>query len=209
PGEAPEVELADNGGLSADASRNDGHIFVMGATPKAWELAGASLGQLEDERETVASTPVENELPTDVTKGSLPTELVEQLTALGLDPASFDVDEDGLYSHKELLSIVEAIDAAIGGAQSNFDAAVSRIGEALTPLMRLTRFIEKALSEVDRKRTEREKESAEAREELRLIQRDLDAAKNALRVEAQASAPAPSTPPVEPVPVVLNRPVDS
>lgn len=183
PGTTPSVQQHASGGLAADKNRNDGYVFVMGGDARSWTLAGSVLGDTAGSREVVATTPLTNEVPVDVTKSNLPPELVSFLTAYGLDPASFDLDGDGAYSNEELRELVEALNSAVGGVQLQFDAAISNTAAALQSLLKLNQFIEKILDEADKRQANRRQLTAEERDQLLVIQNDLSAALAALRSE--------------------------
>ena len=183
PGTTPSVQQHASGGLAADKNRNDGYVFVMGGDARSWTLAGAALGDTAGSREVVATTPLTNEVPVDVTKSNLPPELVSFLTAYGLDPASFDLDGDGDYSNEELRELVEALNSAVGGVQLQFDNAISNTAAALQSLLKLNQFIEKILDEADKRQANRRQLTAEERDQLLVIQNDLSAALAALRSE--------------------------
>jgi multidrug efflux pump subunit AcrA (membrane-fusion protein) len=205
PGRAPAAKHHDGGGLAADAARNDGHVFVMGATPQNWTLAGAALGD-EAAREVVATTPLEHEAAVDVTTITLPATLVTQLTSLGIDPGAFDTNHDGRFSNAELQALVATLDAAIGGAQARFDAALTNTAVALEALLRLNQFIEKLLAESDRRQANRQQAIAEERDQLLQIRREIDAAQTALRsAKADPSQPETKTSVLATARVVLNQ----
>jgi len=181
PGQTPSATRFTAGGLAADAARNDGYIFVMGGDQRDWTLAGSPLGGGPGGREVVATTPQANELTVDVTNITLDASLLAQLQALGIDATTFDTNHDGRFSNRELQGLVGALDAAVGGAQTRFDSAIQNTATAAGSLLRLNQFIEKLLAESDRRQADREQGTAEERDQLLQIRRDLDEARSALR----------------------------
>ncbi|WP_414663697.1 hypothetical protein [Horticoccus sp. 23ND18S-11] len=192
PGQTPAAQLHSGGGLAADRTRNDGYVFVMGASPEDWTLAGAPLGNIPGSREVVATIPLQHEEPADVTNIDLPADLVAQLLALGLDVANYDTNHDGHFSNAELQTLVATLDSAINGVQTQFDAALKRTGGALASLQRLNAFITRALAESERRQSNRQEGAAADRDLLLQLKRDLDAAQNTLR---RGSADVPVSPP--------------
>jgi hypothetical protein len=181
PGQNPAISRQSTGGRAADTARNDGHLFVMGADPRAWTLAGAPLGDTPGNREVVATAPLTNEELIDVTLTDIPPSLIAELQALGVDINAFDTDQDGKLNSTEWQSLVATLDSAISASQRRFDQALGTTNAALEALLKLNQFIEKTLDEADRRQNNRQQVSSEERDQLQQIQRDLVAALEALR----------------------------
>jgi hypothetical protein len=191
-GQTPSVQQHTGGGLAADASRNDGYIFETSGSLSAWTLAGAVLGDVAGSREAVALTPIANERLVDVTATPLPAELADFLSDYGIDPADFDANGDGSYSNAELRSLVATLDAAVGGIQTRFEAALSNVLAAADSLSRLNTFIEQLLAAADRRDANRRQLTASERDQLVAIQREIAAALAALRAERSRSEGRPT-----------------
>lgn len=193
PGLAPTVALSASGGLEADQAQNDGYVFQMGASQQAWTLSGALLGGNAGNREVVATTPLTNEQVVDVTNVTLDPALVAKLQSLGIDPAAFDANHDGLFNNEELRTLVTALDSAVTGASIRFESAIKTASTASDSLLRLNQFLEKVLDDADRHQAKREESVAQDREQLLQIQRDLEESRAAL-LAAAATKPATGAP---------------
>jgi hypothetical protein len=192
PGQTPSVQQQSGGGLAADKNRNDGHIFEMSGGLSSWTLAGSALGDVPGSREVVATTPLTNEREVDVTLTPLPNELVAFLANYGIDPTTFDTDGDGLYSSKELQVLVATLDAAVGGLQTRFDSALSNSIAALESLLKLNQFLESILEESERRDANRRQLSAEQKDQVVVIQREIAAALAALRSDRSSNEAKPT-----------------
>ncbi len=194
PGQNPNSARHQSGGLIADAARNDGHIFSLSGNPSSWTLAGSPLGDTPGSREVVATTPLTNEQPVDVTLTSIPPALLATLQqVLGLDINTFDLNQDGKLNTTEWQSLVSVLDSAIAATQSQFDQSLGNTTAALQSLLSLNQFIEKILDESDRRQADRQQVNGEERNKLLQIQRDLASALTTLRsADPIPAAPAPA-----------------
>ena len=191
PGQTPVTTLDKTGGVAADAARNDGYIFTMGADARAWSLAGAPLGDTAGSREVVATTPLTNEyLGADVTDVAVATSLTQSLTDLGIDWRQYDTNNNGSLSSKEWPALLAALEEALLLAQTAFDASIANTKLAVEALISLNQFLEQAILAVDQKADAKSVSGAAERDQLVRIQRDLNAGLKALQTPA---APAPTT----------------
>ncbi|PTY07820.1 hypothetical protein DB347_06235 [Opitutaceae bacterium EW11] len=192
-GQSPTTQRFTSGGLAADAARNDGYVFVMGADPRQWTLSGAALGD-EANREVVGTTPLQNEQTVDVTNVTLSPDLLAALQSLGVDPAAFDENHDGRFNTRELQTLVAALESTIQVVQGRYQGALSNTSTAIESLLQLNEFLEKIIAESDRRQENRQKVSAEERDQLQQIQSDLTQARSGLRAPApSATAPQPNS----------------
>lgn len=204
PGLTATTSLSDKGGVKADSARNDGYVFTMGATRADWTLAGAVLGDDATGRETVATTPLTNEVKIDVSNVTMPANLADKLTAIGFDAAAYDTNNDGKFNNQELQALSAAVEKLVTGAISRFDSALSRTAAAVGPMQRLNQFLARLVAASDRRQASHLQATAEEREQLRQIQRDIDEAHYGLRA-APAAKPAVPANVVAAARVVLNQ----
>ncbi len=189
-GQTPTQSLDNKGGLAADAARNDGYIFMMGADAGAWTLSGATLGDTPGSREVVASTPLTNEYAgADITDVVVTAQLTEALATLGIDLSQFD-GGNGKMSSKEWPALLAVLESALLAAQDAFDASIANTKTAVTALLNLNQFLEQAILAVGKNADNQSVTGAAERDQLVRIQRDLNAGMKALKAPTE---PTPTT----------------